>query len=127
MTHSEETYAQWLNLLGSGTVESPELHRDLLVMRVVATSTADSERFSEAYMDVLLALAGDAGAERAKELTQGLVTAARARHVRHMPGTPLMIDGRDCSPDAVRALQADRDAYRSMVLDNATRFGSVTA
>jgi hypothetical protein len=38
-----------------------------------------------------------------------------------------MIDGRDCSPDAVRALQADRDMYRSMVLENATRFGSVTA
>jgi hypothetical protein len=126
-THSEETYAGWLNLLGSGSEESPELHQELLVMRVVATSSGDSERFSEAYMDVLLALAPAVGARKAKRMVEALSKAARAHRVRYVPGTPLMIDGRDCSPDAVRALQADRDMYRSMVLENATRSGSVAA
>jgi hypothetical protein len=96
-------------------------------MRVVATSSGDSERFSEAYMDILLALAPAVGARKAKRMTEALVAASRAHRVRYVPGTALMIDGRDCSPDAVRRLQADRDAYRSMVLENATRHGSVTA
>jgi hypothetical protein len=126
-TPSEETYAGWLNLLGSGGEESPELHQELLIMRVVATSSGDSERFSETYMDILLALAPAVGARKAKRMTEALVAAARAHRVRYVPGTPLMIDGRDCSPDAVRALQADRDHYRDMAIENATRFGSVTA
>lgn len=116
MTPSEETYAAWMNVLGSGTVNPEPVDHELWIMRVVATSTGDSHRLADAYLDVQLALASDVGAVRAKELTQALVDAARAHRVRYVSGTPLMIDGIDCSPDAVRSLKEDRDHYRRAYL-----------
>lgn len=116
MTPSEETYAAWMNVLGSGTVNPVAVNYELRVMRVVATATGDSERMATAYLDVLLALAPEVGAVRAKELTQALVDAAQAHRVRYVSGTPLMIDGTDCSPDAVRSLKKDRDHYRRAYL-----------
>lgn len=125
MTASEETYAAWLNVLGSEPVADPELSQELTVMRIVAVSSGDSERFSTAYMDVLLALAPAVGPRTARNMVKRLVTAARARTVRYVPGVPLMIEGQDCSPENVRRLQADRDHYRRMVLEQATAYGSV--
>lgn len=127
MTESEATYAAWLNVLGSDPVREPEVSHELTVMRVVATSTGDSERVSAAYMDVLLALAPSRGHRTARRMTKALVTAARAHMVRYVPGIPLMIEGLDCSPEAVRALKTDRDHYRRMVIENAVQYGSVTA
>ena len=107
----EDTYAAWLNILGSDPVPGGPLEHDLLVQRTVAASAGDSERLADAYMDVLLSLA-PVGAERAKELADALVEASRAHHIRHYPGMPLMIDGVDCSPESVRRLERSRDEYR---------------
>lgn len=127
MCGSEQAYASWLNIFGSDPVQSAEVAKELNTMRIVATSSGDIERMSQAYLDVLLTLAPAVGQEKAKELTQALVSASRAHRVRHVPGTPLMIEGLDCSPEAVRMLKADRDAYRTMVLEQAAACGSVTA
>lgn len=104
MTKQEEAYAAWLNVLGSDPVRPSEGEHELNVLRIIATSTGDSERLSNAYLDVLLRLALETGHQAARELTQGLIDAARAHHVRYIHGLPLMIDGVDCSPDNVRSL-----------------------
>lgn len=105
MTKSEEAYAQWLNVLGSEHPAADPADPDMTVLRIVATCSGDSDRFSAAYMNVLMALAPEVGAARAKELTEALVDAARAHHVRYIPGMPLMIDGVDCCPDHIRSLE----------------------
>lgn len=116
MTKTEETYAAWLNLLGSDPLAPGPVADEVNIMRIVATSTGDIERFSQAYMDVLLTMASHVGGGVAKELTDALVTSARAHRVQHITGLPLMIDGVDCSPDNVRLLMRSRDEYRAMYL-----------
>lgn len=115
MNGHEQAYAAWLNILGSEPVTEPEAAHELRVLRIVAQSTGDSERFSAAYMTVVLVLATVHGMETgtARTMVQALVDAARAHRVPYTPGLPMMIDGIDCSPDAVRALKASRDHYRS--------------
>ncbi len=115
MNGHEQAYAGWLNILGSEPVTEPEAAHELRVLRIVAQSTGDSERFSDAYMTVVLALATVHGmeTETARGMVQSLVEAARAHRVPYTPGLPMMIDGIDCSPDAVRALTKSRDHYRS--------------
>lgn len=127
MTESEATYAAWLNVLGSDPITEPATVHELTVMRVVATSSGDSERLSRAYMNVLLALAPATGHRTARAMVKRLVKAAQAHMVRYVPGIPLMIEGLDCSPEAVRALRADRDRYRRMVMEHATAYGKVGA
>ena len=120
MNGHEQAYAGWLNILGSEPVTEPEAAHELRVLRIVAQSTGDSERFSRAYMDVLLALAPQIkDPEKVRTMVQSLVDAARAHRVPYTPGLPMMIDGIDCSPDAVRALKADRDHYRSAYVNGA--------
>ncbi len=120
MNGHEQAYAGWLNILGSEPVTEPEAAHELRVLRIVAQSTGDSERFSRAYMDVLLALAPQIkDPEKVRTMVQALVDAAQAHRVPYTPGLPMMIDGIDCSPDAVRALKADRDHYRSAYVNGA--------
>ena len=112
MTRTEETYAAWLNTLGSDPVPPGPVADDLRVMRIVAMSSGDIDRFSNAYLDVLRTLAGADLSAQAKVLTDALVEAARAHHLRYIPGLPLMIDGVDCSPENVRHLERSRAEYR---------------
>ena len=126
MNGHEQAYAGWLNILGSEPVTEPEAAHELRVLRIVAQSTGDSERFSQAYMDVLLALAPQIkDVDKTRGMVKALVDAARAHRVPYTPGLPMMIDGIDCSPDAVRALTDSRDHYRSMVLEQAVVNGAV--
>lgn len=116
MTKTEEIYATWLNTLGSDPVPPGPVEGELRVMRVLATSDGDSQRLSSAYLDVLLTLAEAVGQERAKELTDTLLSSALAHRVQYIPGMPLMIDGVDCSPENVRHLEFLRDEYRALYL-----------
>jgi hypothetical protein len=116
MTKTEETYAAWLNILGSGTVQPPAVAQDLHAMHDMARSTSAAEHLASAYMDVLLALIPQTGPEQAAEAAWGLVAAARAQHVRYTPGLPLVIDGVDCSPEHVRLLEGYREDYRRSAL-----------
>lgn len=113
LTERETAYATWLNIFGSDAVRTEQVEYDLHVMHVVAETSARSARLARVYMDVLTSLAPVVGAERAKELTEELLLAARAGHVQHTPGLPLMIDGVDCSPENVRRLERSRDEYRA--------------
>lgn len=114
MTKNEEAYATWLNVLGSDPVRPDQGEHEVNVLRILATSQADSERFSRAYMDVLLALARETGHEAAKTMLTELVNAAIAHRVHYIHGLPMMIDGVDCSPDNVRHLMEQREIYRAM-------------
>lgn len=105
MTKNEETYAAWLNVLGSDHPAADPVEQDMTVLRIVAMCSGDSDRFGAAYVDVLMALAPEVGAARAKELTEALVSASRAHRVWYIPGIPLMIDGVDCCPDHIRSLE----------------------
>jgi hypothetical protein len=87
------------------------------VNEIVQALSALADRYSETYLNVLMALAPQIrDAARSRQMTQDLVNAARAGHVRHTPGLPLMIDGVDCSPENVRRLERSRDEYRAMYL-----------
>lgn len=108
MTKEEIVYASTLNTLGTAeAAQTPEsVARTLHMQHEIAEASAAAEQLAKAHLDVLLTLAPAVGHVEAKRLTDALVEAARARHVRRaLPEIPWMVDGTDCSPERVRWLE----------------------
>ena len=121
MTKSEETYAAWLNVLGSDPVPPGPVEKSLRVLRIVADASGATQRLASAYTAALLAMAPETGTHRALELADGLVNAAQFRRVPYTPGLPLLVDGLDCSPEHVRELTEQIGRYRKLCSEGETR------